>query len=76
MKNKPQITTGTVIDFRSDAVAERSVAIEAELCDLRSINTLLHQVVDGERFTPARDHLIRSMETHLDQVEALLSPQA
>ena len=76
MKNKAPITVGTVVNFPTDEESKRSVDIEAELCELLSINTLMHEVVQGERFVCARAHLARSMKLHLDRLDALLFPQA
>ena len=47
------------------------------MCELRSIITLMHMVVvGGERYTTARDHLVRSMEAHHSRLDALLFPNA
>jgi hypothetical protein len=76
MKNKDPVITGTVIDFPTDEASKRFADIEAELCELLSINTLMHEVVEGDRLVPARAHLARSMKTHLDRLDALLFPHA
>ena len=76
MKNKAPITVGTVVNFPTDEESRRSADIEAELCELLCINTLMHEVVEGERFVPARAHLARSMRAHLDRLGDLLSRPA
>lgn len=76
MKNKAPITVGTVINLPSDEATKRSADIEAELCELLSINTLMHEVVEGDRLVQARAHLARSMKTHLERLDGLLFPHA
>ena len=64
-----------IVPFPS-ASDERLAAIEGEMCEMRSILDLMSVVVDGERYTPARDHLVRSMEAHHTRLDALLFPDA
>jgi hypothetical protein len=74
MKNRPDLPKASVIAFPGDAAKDRADAIEHEMCEMRTNIVLMRTVVDGERYTPQRDHLVRSMEAHHEQLDALLFP--
>jgi hypothetical protein len=65
-----------IVQFPRGVSDERMAAIEAEMCEMRSIITLMHVVVMGEQYARARDHLVRSMEKHHARLDALVFPSA
>lgn len=76
MKNRPpKDTTAEVVDFPTHATRERAFRIEDLICDLDSMNMLLHlSADDGDRRLQARDWLVGQQKVCIDALKELVMP--